>query len=180
MTLATKALPPRSRSGHRPRHPRPPAASGRPLHPVTAYARAVVDGKIVAGQLVKLACRRHLRDLRKPQRPGGRRLVFDEDAASDAIAFFSHLRQSKGRWAGKPLELRPWQSFVVGCVFGWKWASSRGHAGESAGLRRFRTAYVSVARKNGKTTLAAGVALYLLDFDNEPGAEIHNLGRRIA
>lgn len=122
-----------------------------------------MDGKIVAGQLVKLACRRHLRDLRDAGRRG---LVFDQDAATDAIAFFSRLRQSKGRWAGKPLELRPWQSFVIGCVFGWCWKAS--------GLRRFRTAYVSVARKNGKTTLAAGVALYLLDFDNEAGAEVYS------
>jgi len=154
-----------------------------PLHPVSAYARAVVDGQFVAGKLVILACRRHLRDLRESRRRSGARAssdsayYFDEEAASDAIDFFANLRQSKGRWGrghgglGDPLVLQPWQAFVIGCIFGWKIAG--GPRGPGTGLRRFRTAYVSVARKNGKTTLAAGVALYLLDFDGEPGAEVY-------
>ena len=62
-------------------------------------------------------------------------------------------RHSTGEWAGQPFDLQPWQQFVVGSVFGWK---------RSDGLRRFRTAYVEVARKNGKSALLAGIALIAL------------------
>jgi len=120
------------------------------LSPVTVYARAVVSGKIVAGRLVRLACERHLSDLKL----GGKRgLVWDIDAARHAIDFFGHLRHSTGEWAGEPFTLQPWQQFVVGSLYGWK---------RKNGLRRFRTAYVEVARKNGKSVLLAGTALYAL------------------
>lgn len=85
-------------------------------------------------------------------------------AAESAIRFFGYCRHSKGKWAGKPITLDPWQCFVIGSLFGWK----RGD-----GRRRFRVAHVEVARKNGKTTLAAGVGLALLLVDREPGAEIY-------
>ena len=126
------------------------AKKRKPACPVKAYARAVVSGKIVAGKLVKLACKRHLSDL-----TGGkdRGLVWDEAAALHAIAFFSHLRHSTGEWANQPFELQPWQCFIVGSLYGWKRAD---------GLRRFRTSYVEVARKNGKSVLLAGTALYAL------------------
>ena len=65
---------------------------------------------------------------------------FDAQAAQHAIEFFSFLRHSKGEWAGETFTLAPWQAFVVGCLFGWK---------RSDGLRRFRTAYCAVPRKNG-------------------------------
>ena len=129
---------------------------------VTTYAEAAVDGEVVVGRLVRLATERHLHDL---ETGADRGLVFDEDAAERAIRFFTYLRQSKGQWAGEPLTLQDWQAFVVGSIFGWKETTT--------GLRRFRKAYTEVARKNGKTTLAAGVALYLLDFDNEAGSEVY-------
>ena len=133
-----------------------------PADRVTTYAEAVSSGEIVAGELVRRACARHLDDLAHGHERG---LCWDQQEADRAIDFFSHLRQSKGRWADQPLSLLPWQQFVVGSVFGWKHAAS--------GLRRFRRAYVEIARKGGKTTLAAGVGLYLLDFDGEPGAEVY-------
>ena len=71
----------------------------------------------------------------------------------------------KGEWAGQTFALAPWQAFVVGCLFGWQRAD---------GLRRFRTAYCAVPRKNGKSTLSAGIALYLLVADGEQGAEIYS------
>ncbi len=110
--------------------------------PVETYARAVVDGKIVAGQLVKLACKRHLDDLISGVERG---LFWDAEAAQHAISFFSHLRHSTGEWANQPFELQLWQCFVIGSLYGWKRAD---------GLRRFRTAYVEVARKNGKSVKA--------------------------
>ncbi|KGJ09744.1 hypothetical protein IC63_00965 [Paracoccus sphaerophysae] len=93
-----------------------------------------------------------------------RGLVWDRAAALHAIEFFSHLRHSTGEWAGQPFDLQPWQQFVVGSVFGWQRAD---------GLRRFRTAYVEVARKNGKSALLAGIALYALVADGEAGAHVY-------
>ncbi|WP_167553426.1 terminase large subunit [Paracoccus yeei] len=128
---------------------------------MTASARKVVAGKVVAGHLTRLACQRHLEDLKTSKARG---LVWDRAAALHAIEFFSHLRHSTGEWAGQPFDLQPWQQFVVGSVFGWKRAD---------GLRRFRTAYVEVARKNGKSALLAGIALYALVADGEAGAHVY-------
>ncbi|GIW15676.1 MAG: terminase [Tepidiforma sp.] len=129
--------------------------------PVREYAEAVVRGAVPAGELVRLACERHLRDLEEGRRRG---LRWDEAEARRAIEFMQHLRQSRGQWAGQPLELLPWQQFVVGSLFGWRRAD---------GLRRFRRGYIEVARKNGKSTMAAAIALYLLLADGEPGAEVY-------
>ncbi|GLS79901.1 terminase large subunit [Paracoccus marinus] len=128
---------------------------------MTAWAKQVVAGKVVAGHLTRLACQRHLDDLKTGPSRG---LVWDAAAALHAIEFFSHLRHSTGEWAGQPFDLQPWQQFVVGSVFGWKRAD---------GLRRFRTAYVEVARKNGKSALLAGIALYALVADGEAGAHVY-------
>jgi len=136
-------------------------------HPVTRYALAVAGGQIVAGELVRLACERHIEDLFKGHERG---LWFDTDAADHALSFFGFLRHSKGEWAGRPFELADWQVFIVGSLFGWKMLDQE--SGEW--YRRFRTAYLSVARKNGKTQLAAGIGLYLAFFDGEPGAEVYS------
>ncbi len=129
--------------------------------PVEAYARAAVDGKIVTGKLVKLACQRHLDDLVKGKARG---LIWDGDAARHAVAFFGHLRHSTGEWARQSFELLPWQCFVIGSLYGWK---------RKDGLRRFRTAYVEVARKNGKSVMLAGTALYALVADGELGSHVY-------
>ncbi len=139
----------------RTRKPKPPAC------PVEAYARAVIAGQVVAGRLVRLACQRHIDDLVQGKSRG---LVWDGAAARHAIDFFGHLRHSTGEWAHQPFELQPWQAFVIGSLFGWKRAD---------GLRRFRTAYVEVARKNGKSVMLAGTALYALVADGEPGSHVY-------
>src|SRR5919106_1716223 len=133
-----------------------------PEDPVTAYARAVTEGRVLTNRLVRLACARHFEDLCSAAARG---LRFDVAAARHAIAFFGFLRHSKGEWAGQTFALAPWQAFVVGSLFGWK---------RSDGLRRFRTAYCAVPRKNGKSTLSAGIGLYLLVADGEHGAEIYS------
>lgn len=130
----------------------------------TAAARYIDDvmaDQIVVGIRVRQAVERHIRDLNHGKQRG---LRFDANAAKHALAFFTLLRHTKGEWAGKPFELAPWQAFIVWVVFGWKRAD---------GSRRFRTAYIEVARKNGKSTLAAGIGLYLFVADKEPGAEVY-------
>ncbi len=91
---------------------------------------------------------------------------FDLDAADRVRRFLAKLvRQSKGDFAGKPLELLDWQwRNVVGPLYGWK---------RRSGVRRFRRASVWVPKKNGKSTLAAALILYALMADGEAGAEIY-------
>lgn len=125
------------------------------------YVDDVLSGKQVACVWIVKACRRHRHDLIHGHERG---LHFDEAAAIKVLKFFSILKHSKGEWAGQPITLEPWQQFLIWCLFGWKQAD---------GTRRFRTGYVEVARKNGKSTLGAGLGLYLLAADNEPGAEIY-------
>lgn len=131
------------------------------------YIQDVLSGKQVACRWVKLACQRHLDDL---QHGAERGLRFDPAAAAHAVRFFSFLRHSKGEWAGRVVELSPWQAFGTAMVFGWKRAD---------GTRRFRTSYDEEARKNGKTTKAAGVGLYLLVADGEPGAEVFTAATKL-
>lgn len=92
--------------------------------------------------------------------------VFDEKAAKLALDFFPEcLRHVKGSEAGKQFELRPWEKGIIANLFGWK---------RPDGTRRFREAFIYVARKNGKTCLAAGLVLLALFCDAEPGAEIYS------
>lgn len=94
---------------------------------------------------------------------------FDAEAAEKVRDFFRRfLRHSKGAWAGQPFELLDWQwRDVIQPLFGWKRAD---------GTRRFRKGYIEVAKKNGKTTLASGIGLYLLIADGESGAEVYSAG----
>ncbi len=91
--------------------------------------------------------------------------TFDLKAAARVQGFFTKfLKHSKGEWAGKPFELLDWQwTQVIQPLFGWKRAD---------GTRRFRRAGIWIPKKNGKSTISAGVALYLL-FE-EPGAEVYS------
>ncbi len=125
------------------------------------YVDDVLNGEQIACRWVRLACERHRRDLETGHERG---LTFDEKAARLAVAFFGLLRHSKGEWAGQPVHLEPWQQFWLWVLFGWKRAD---------GTRRFRTTYLEVARKNGKSTLAAGIGLLLTAVDGEPGAEVY-------
>jgi len=122
-----------------------------------------LDSDRPKSRLETLAVERQLRDLATAHRRG---LVWDTDAADKAVAFFRLLRHWKGEFAGEPVALQPWQALlIVRPLFAWK--------RKADGLRRFRTAYIEVPRKNGKTTLLAGVGDYGLLADAEPGAEIY-------
>lgn len=129
------------------------------------YIDDVLSGRQIVCKWVRLACERHQCDLANGHERG---LHFDEAAAHHAIDFFRFLRHSKGEWAGQTVTLEPWQQFVIGLVFGWMRQDDQG-----CWLRRFRTTFLEVARKNGKSTIAAGVGLYLFDADGEPGAEVY-------
>jgi phage terminase large subunit-like protein len=89
---------------------------------------------------------------------------YDEEKADKAVRFIENLRHTKGKWAGKRFWLLPWQEQIIRDVFG---------VVKEDGKRQFRTAYIEIGKKNGKSELAAAVALYLLYADNEPSAEVY-------
>lgn len=126
------------------------------------YIADVLSGKVCACKWVRLFCERHERDLKKGAKRG---IYFDEAEAERVLRFFDFLRHSKGEWGGQLFILSPWEQAYLWVLFGWR---------KKDGSRRFRISYLEVARKNGKSTLAAGVALYLLDGDKEPGAEVYS------
>lgn len=132
------------------------------MHPAEKYAHDVRNGSIVTGLLIKLAVDRYFDDLETGIDRG---LYFDRKAAEKACAFFPKvLKHSKDEWYGKPFTLEPWQAFGVWNIFGWKKAD---------GSRRFSSAYIQVARKNGKSTYAAGYGLKMMVADGVMGAEIY-------
>lgn len=146
------------------------------LERALAYARRVVDGEEVAGRLERLGCQRFLRDLER-QGADNFPYVFDEAAGARACRFFELLPHIKGEWArpiyvdGKlgyaKIRLEDWQVFGEIQLFGWKHRDT--------GLRRFRRSYEEIARKNAKSTKAAGRGLYLLTADGEPGAHVYSV-----
>ena len=89
---------------------------------------------------------------------------YDQKKADRAVRFIEQLKHTKGKWAGKPFWLFPWQEQVIRDIFG---------IVDERGKRQFRTAYVEIGKKNGKSELAAAVALYLLYADGEPSAEVY-------
>ncbi|MCH4108360.1 MAG: terminase large subunit [Lachnospiraceae bacterium] len=89
---------------------------------------------------------------------------YDAAKADRAVKFIEMLRHTKGKWAGKRFWLLPWQEKIIRDLFG---------IVKPDGNRQFRTAYIEIGKKNGKSELAAAVALYLLYADNEPSAEVY-------
>ncbi len=124
-------------------------------------------GKILACKWVKLACRRHLKDLAR-QKKKSYPYRFDLEKAERICTFIELLPHTKGKWAAKRelLRLSPWQKFVLSSVFGW--------VRKKDGFRRFWEAYIEVPRKNGKSIKAGGVGLYCFAADNEHGAEVYS------
>lgn len=129
------------------------------------YARDVAEGRQVANKWVRLACERHLADLKRgddfPYR-------FDDAKAARVCKFIELMPHTKGKWAakGERLKLEPWQCYLAACVFGW--------VRRESGLRRFRRALLLVPRKNGKSAFAAAIGLYMLAADGEHGAEVYS------
>lgn len=108
---------------------------------------------------VKLAIARHESDLKRDD------IVFDRVAADKGLKFIKLLRHTKGKgFKGKKFNLLPFQAFIAGSLFGWKGLD---------GLRRFRTAYNKISRKNAKTELGAAISLYLWWSDRNGAPEIH-------
>lgn len=128
------------------------------------YIDGVLDGSIVTNKWIKLAVKRHLKDVKRSADPDFP-YRFDKPVADYYIALFPTLfRHYKGACAGQPFELHPWEQFFVGNIFGWRKKADN--------LRRFKRGFITVSRKNGKTTLLAALADIFMLLDNEPSARV--------
>ncbi len=128
---------------------------------VEQYVDDVFSGKEVVGKLVRAAVKRYVDDL---QHAGERGLFCDEAEADRRIRFVEMLRHSTGEFYGLPFTLRPFQKFILWNLFGWKRKADK--------LRRYRDAFISMGRGNGKSPLAAAILNCLMVLDGESRAEI--------
>jgi phage terminase large subunit-like protein len=143
------------------------------------YAERVLSGEIVAGELVRLACQRFLNDLEHGPERG---IYFSEDRAQHILDFYNFVPHVKGALAGKPIELMAWHVFILINLFGFviplidemTGEQMLDDDGDTIFVRRFRTAYDEVARKNAKSTLSSGIGLYMTGADGEGGAEVYS------
>lgn len=131
------------------------------------YVDGVLSGKIDVCGFAKKAIHRHVDDMAKAQ-DDSYPYYFEKQAAIHFFDFaYSQCEHYEGDYAGEPIDFLPWQQFVFGSIFGWLKKSTK--------KRRFRETHIEIPKKNGKSIIGAIVALYGLDWDNEPGAQIYNL-----
>lgn len=134
--------------------------------PTTDYARDIVGGKIVAGELVCHAAERHLRDIVDGEKRG---LYWAPEIANKRIRFFpAMLPITAGAYSGRAFHLLPWHVFSVGNLFGWRKASGR---------MRFRNAWLETGKGQAKSPLMAGVGILMAGYCDIPRAEIYSIGQ---
>lgn len=135
---------------------------------ITQYNDLLQRGEIPACRRIKAVYSR----LAEETQTAGK-YVFDEAKASRPIEFIERFcRHSKGEWSGQPVRLELFQKAFIQALFGF--------TDTETGLRRYREAFFLVGRKNGKSTLLAGLALYMLIADGEGGAEVYSTATKYA
>ena len=135
---------------------------------ITQYNDLLQRGEIPACRRIKAV---YSRLAAETQTAG--KYVFDEAKASRPIEFIERFcRHSKGEWSGQPVRLELFQKSFIQALFGF--------IDTETGLRRYREAFFLVGRKNGKSTLLAGLALYMLIADGEGGAEVYSTATKYA
>ncbi len=130
------------------------------MTPSEQYIQDVLDEKITVCRSVRQAVERQVRDLANSENKDFP-YYFDRETASAICQYFPvALRHSIGKHAGKRFHLEPWQEFCISTIFGWKRKDDN--------CRRFRRAYWSMGRKNGKSSIAAGIAMLMASIDINP------------
>ena len=133
---------------------------------IRAYLDKIEAGEIVTSKRVRKIYQRLAYDM---DNPGKYR--FDEAKANRPIEFIERFcKHSKGEWAGQPVRLELFQKAFISALFGF--------VDSETGLRKYREAFFLVARKNGKSTMLAGIALYMMLADGEAGAEIYSVATK--
>ena len=138
---------------------------------VDAYITGVLAGDVCAGELVRLAVKRHADDLERwpakdcdEAKRRGDPFWFDEDAGQYVLDFYALCRHVEGELAGKPFDPLPWQCFVDYVSFGWMRTDT--------GARRFNERWIEVCRGNGKSYWMSANGDYMTLADGEPGAKV--------
>ena len=133
---------------------------------IIQYCRNCISGEIPSGKKHIWACERFLRDL---ERIGTEDFpyIWDEQRADRIVKWFSLLKHSKGALAGKPIELTSWQKFRECQIYGW--------IHRETGRRRFRKAFTEVGRKNAKSQMEAGEALFELAITSTQNQEVNEV-----
>lgn len=131
-----------------------------------AYLDAIEGGEIVVCKRIRKV---YSRLVYEAENPGKYR--FDEERANRPIEFIERFcKHSKGEWAGQPVRLELFQKAFISALFGF--------VDSKTGFRKYREAFFMVARKNGKSTMLAGIALYMLLADGEAGAEVYSVATK--
>jgi phage terminase large subunit-like protein len=128
------------------------------------YLNSVTSGARPLSAITRSAIVRSIADHENP--PDG--YLFDPDKATAICRFVEKLPHVKGRWNSDTLILEDWQCWVLTELFGWV---------DTEGFRRYKTAYIEMPRKNGKSFLSSGIALWMLGPDGEPGSEVYAAAR---
>lgn len=137
------------------------------------YAADIITGHINSNKYIKLACQRFIDDLNSISDPNFK-YFFSIKKAQRIVDFYKHMKHTDGDFYGQPFELMPWQIFIVSNIIGW--LKKEPHHRSKKHIRRFTEAQLWVARKNGKSALSSGLALYYFLADGEHGAQIYSVG----
>lgn len=136
-------------------------------NPIIDYYRKIESGEIVVGRKVRRVYRKLVDDIYDTES------VYEYSAhrANHAIEFIeNYCKHSKGKWGGKPIELELWQKAFIAATFGFVHKIDE--------TRKHQEVFLVVGRKNGKSTLASGIGLYLMIADSEPGAEVFTVATK--
>ena len=129
---------------------------------ILEYWNGIESGKHIVSKRIYKQYKKLVQDINTPGE-----YIFDEAKANEPIDFIERLcKHSKGEWAGKPVTLELFQKAYIASLFGF--------VHKDSGLRQYRETMFYVARKNGKSTMLAGIAAYMLIADGEPGAEVYS------
>lgn len=141
------------------------------IQPLDDYCKGVDSGAIDVCKWVELAVQRHHSDLRR-QDDEDFPYAFEPKACLHYVDFFrEHLEHFDGVFAGRPIKFEPWQYFVWGSPFGWL----KKERIQGMPIRRFSEVIILIPKKQGKSIIAAGTVLYLIDWDQYPGAQVYML-----
>ena len=134
---------------------------------IEQYWDDIQSGRAIVSKRIKKQYEKLVNDIHNPSCG----YIFDEKKAERPIEFIERFcKHSKGEWAGKAVKLELFQKAFISALFGF--------VSESTGLRKYRETLFYVARKNGKSTLLSGIALYMLIADKESGAEIYSVASK--
>lgn len=132
---------------------------------IEQYLKAIQEGKIIVSKKVKIIYERLVNQIKTPGK-----YHYDDERAIRPIKFIeTFCKHSKGEWSGQAVKLELFQKAYISALFGFI---------DDNGLRQYKESMLLVGRKNGKSTLLSGIALYMMIADHEPGAEIYTVASK--